>query len=124
MQFNNYMMENYFAINCIVALLAGWIVIVLDKRLPKGWIASVVGLLPAIILAIIVAMIVSGAFEILFFGVRVVQVMMDDPGGAVAFFLETGIEFGLLGIVIALVLYVVARFRGRNGAAAAMTRPP
>lgn len=54
MEFVDYLQSNYMINLAIVAVIASWALWQLAARLPKGWVAGIFGLVPALLLALLI----------------------------------------------------------------------
>lgn len=114
MGYDEFLVGNLLWVNLLLAVAAGYVAWWLAKRLPDGWAAGLLGL-PIVL----VASVVLSALNVLLWlavwgGSRVLEPLAADLAGGLAFFFESGLEFGLLGIAAALVVYIVSRIRSRR----------
>lgn len=118
MTYDDFLVSNLLWVNVVLALVAGTLAWQISKRLPRGWIAGIVGALVVLIIAVLLSALNVLAWLVAWGGARAFEPLAAHLGGGIAFFLESGLEFGLLGIVTSLIVYVVGRWKSRRGAPA------
>ena len=118
MTYEDFLVSNLLWVNVVLALVAGTLAWQVSKRLPRGWIAGIVGAPVVLIIAVLLSALNVLAWLVAWGGARVFEPLAADLAGGIAFFLESGLEFGLLGIAASLIVYAVGRWKPRRGAQA------
>ena len=72
-------------------------------------------LLIALPLMVLISTITTAAYMIVFTNGRAIDLLLNDPEGGRACLLESGIEFGLMGIVLAQHYFFYFGFSGKKG---------
>jgi len=109
MDFRGYIFENYFMFNMIVFTIG---VLCLALIASYHILASLLIALP---LMVLISAITTAAYMIVFTNGRAIDLFLNDPEGGRAYLLESGIEFGLMGIVLAPTLFLLFWFFGKKG---------
>jgi hypothetical protein len=113
---DEYLLRNFFLMNAILAVVAGFAAWQIAGKLPRGWLTGVLGLCLVVAVSWTLGAIVTLIF-IASGNPGSTRVITSDPSGAAAFFIERGIEL-VLGAAVAIISYSVARWRRRQPFAA------
>ncbi len=104
-----------FAVFIVAALAAilGWET---GKKLPDRWLYAPVGGVLSVIGTVLIGSLyglVVGTIP--FAGIsKIVSVLIDDPLGMIAYHLETGIEYSVLGLASSLFCFLIAFVKSRR----------
>jgi len=110
MTYADYLMSHYLALNAVVAVVALLAFIWLPRKIPKGWFWGLTGFLLAIAFAVLIAALVVAGYLALFPHADLLGALLEQPSDGLAFLLESGVEFGLIGIVVSLIGYLMSRY--------------
>ena len=108
MDFRGYIFENYFMFNMIVFTIG---VLCLALIASYHILASLLIALP---LMVLISTITTAAYMIVFTNGRAIDLFLNDPEGGRVYLLESGIEFGLMGIVLAPTPFLLFWFFGKR----------
>ena len=118
MHFEDWLQQYIFVHIALVAIIGGMLAAWLARKLPQGWMPGLVGVVPAFLIGLLVSTATVFGWMVSY-RPGALGVVASDPGGALQYCYLLGIEFGLLGMTIVVVVYAVARFRNRRRAVAA-----
>jgi hypothetical protein len=107
---DEFLTRNFFLMNSVLAVVAGLAAWRIAHVLPRGWLIGTFGIVPVIIVSWLFAALVTFVFTLGF------EPSTSNFGGAIAFYLESGIE--LLGAALAIATYLIARGRRRQPSSA------
>lgn len=107
-QFGQYMMSNYIIYNLAMIIVVIGMAVYVARKMPKGWISGASGIFITLIAAVAFA-----AMAVFIIAIPFMTQMPPLGLGAIAWAVETGVEFTLIPILVTPLSYLVARFRRR-----------
>ncbi|MFG1346115.1 hypothetical protein V5F59_14570 [Xanthobacter autotrophicus DSM 431] len=115
MTYDQYLVSNLLMMNALLAFVAGVAAWRFARILSPGWVVGILGFPFIIFISTLLSAInVLVWLSLWSGGDGVLRAIYKNPGAALDFFLEMAIDFGLIGIGIASIMYVVSRIYDRR----------
>jgi uncharacterized membrane protein len=112
---DEYLTHNFFLMNSVLGVAAGWAAWRIAHALPRGWLVGILGIVPVVIVCWLLGTLVVLVFMLV--SNPAVAAALSDLSGAAAFCLESGIEL-VLGTAVAVIIYLISRWRRQQPSSA------